>query len=128
MSLGRLLVTALISLLFTFVLYFLSVTPPMEGDLGFTYYRVPQFTADFVRQASLGTIAFLALAVVSATTVKAVVKLIDWLVPKSVIAIGDEIETHRRRQKYRELVLWSVIIAVVVGVLVNVLTAVLLKQ
>lgn len=48
--------------------------------------------------------------------------LVKWLIPPTVIAIGDEIARSKKAQELREYVLWSIIVAAIVGIGVNLVT------
>jgi hypothetical protein len=68
--------------------------------------------------AGLGTF----IVILSVFFVNITVLLINWFIPPTVIAIGDEIIQSKKNQKMREYIFWSVIVAAIVGVGVNLLT------
>lgn len=104
-------------LTYTLLVYASSTILPAIAD--YSSVRMPRGTLSFVREAALGMLVF---AIIAALAV-GVLWLIDWIVPPSVIAIGDEIENYRKQKKLREMILWGILIAAVVGLVVNYLSA-----
>jgi hypothetical protein len=104
-----------ISLALGFLIYSLSALLNIMKNPRYSLFL---HTQDFLWGAATGAVIvalgifLLDIAVVS----------INWIIPPTVIAIGDEIIQSKKNQKLREYIFWSIIVATVVGIGVNLLT------
>ena len=95
----------------------------MPGVLVFFGLQIPRFAADFLRAVALCMILLVFAASVAAIASWFLLRALDWLVPPSMIGIGDEIAAYEKQQKLREYVVWGIVIAAVIGLIVNFLSA-----
>ena len=52
----------------------------------------------------------------------AIINGMQWLVPPSVIAIGDETTSYKKQLKLRESIFWTILVGGIVGIIVNIIT------
>jgi hypothetical protein len=83
-----------------------------------TFLHAPRDTSAFLYSCIFGLAIYF---VVILVTIGAF-KLLNWLLPPSVIAIGDEIKTAKTQLSIRTGILWTVIIGGLVSVIVNLIT------
>lgn len=84
---------------------------------GWGYSNFTNTTA-FLSGALLGT----AVVVACIFLANFLLLLINWIIPPTVIAIGDEIVQSKKKQSLREYIFWSVIVAAFVGIVVNIIS------
>ena len=75
-------------------------------------------TQDFLLGAATGSV----IVAIGIILLNIAILSINWIIPPTVIAIGDEIMQSKKNQKFREYFFWSIIVATAVGIGVNLLT------
>jgi hypothetical protein len=100
----------------SFLLYSISALLDIWGNPRFSSFI---HTDTFLSGAALGSLIML--LVVFLTNFGLL--FLNWIIPPTVIAIGDEIEQNKKNQKLREYVFWSIGVALVIGVIVNIITS-----
>jgi hypothetical protein len=78
-----------------------------------SFFNPPRFTIEFLQAIAFSMVSFVILALV----LSGVIVFIGWLLPPTTIAIGDEIENHKKEMKIREFVLITVVLGIVLGVI-----------
>lgn len=112
------------SIIVAFLLYGLAVATPeinsffRSSDGNYDSPQIiyiPRFTSDF-----LIAIAFVMIFVVFGVIIAAlIIRALNWMIPPSIVAIGDEKQTYKRALKIREGIFWTVIVGGIVSAIVN---------
>ncbi len=99
---------------------FVGVLPPItiSGETIGEKFIFPKFTTTLATTVFAGFI----LAVIVGLLISLIVNGLNWLIPPSVIAIGDEANIYKKQLRLRESIFWTIIIGGLVGVVVNILT------
>lgn len=104
---------------FGVLFYFLSAMLDLQNSR-FSYFAN---TSTFISGAALGSLILM----IGVFIANVGLLFFNWAISPATIAIGDEIEQHKKDEKLREYIFWSIGIALILGVAVNVITSYFIK-